>query len=567
MLVLEVNHHKTFVKNADSNDLELIKKALTVFKQKFMTSIYSTQKWDITYLFSYKDFSFPTGYLSELLKYCDEHNISVDVTDNRKYKAPYLFKLFIKKQLDLRVDQKEAFAEIRENNLGIISMPTATGKSRLIVKTIELRKVRTLILVPTSNLQTSMANLCKNLFGKARVDTEVPIALFEQIKRGIVKTDNKSENIFKENKPNLYESFSKKEADPKEKEKKDNRFSGFQKVEGSESEKVSPYSSFSKEEKSVNPEDKFVSIKKKESYAKAKEKMKERQLNKLNAPIKYKDIYVFCYASLKNLPQEFINQFDMIIVDEAHHSSSDEVRSFLLKSKNAGYRYFFTATPWRDHSADQKLLVASIGTNVLYELSPERAIELGSIAKPDYEQISAEQPEQAIPKTKKYRDTLNFGIIGNKARNKQIVDLAMKAYKRGENVFINVDEVSHIEILKERFKEKGVDADIIHGKLNKKNNDQTIMMVGERQTGIALGTMSVGEGTDMPNLTVIILASGGKSSIRLIQRIGRGARLGVDLTKKSFKVYDFFDWFHPTLLRHSQLRKYIYEDYFKDWGE
>ena len=566
MIILEVHNHKTFVKSADSNDLELIRTALTVFKQKFKVSRFVDTEWEITYLLSYRDFSFPTAYLDEVKKYCYDQNISLNITDERKYKAAHLYKLTIRKTLDLRVDQKEAYEAMKDSETGIFSMPTATGKSRVIAKTIEYRKVRTLICVPTTNLQTSMVNLCEKLFGKARVGYEVPQDLLEKMKRGIIKSEGDVQNQFdgtsKKIKVDL--DFLK----PKTKDeiiKKSSALDGFKQTEDQRKPKFS--FDFLEPKKDLSPEDQFIKEKKEQKWAKQKEKQKDRELNKLNGPVKYKDIYVFCNASLSKLPQEFLNQFEMVIIDEAHHSSGNQIRDCLLKLRKACYRYFFTATPWRDHSADQKLLISAIGTKMIYEVSAERSIELGSIAKPEFEQLHPPGSKNFIDKKSKWRDILNFGIIGNAARNKMIVDLAIKQYKMGENIFISVDEITHIDMLKQRFLDQGIEVDIIHGQINKHKNDEIILKVGERKTGISLGTMSVGEGTDMPNLTVIILASGGKSSIRLIQRIGRGARLGTELSKKSFKVFDFFDWFHPTLLRHSIARKRIYEDYFKDWAE
>ena len=62
----------------------------------------------------------------------------------------------------------------------------------------------------------------------------------------------------------------------------------------------------------------------------------------------------------------------------------------------------------------------------------------------------------------------------------------------------------------------------------------------------------------MPHVNAVILGSGGRSTIRLIQRIGRGTRK----TTEDFMVIDFFDWYHPKLIEHSlQRRKTFKEEY------
>lgn len=572
--MLEVYHHKTLIKGAQKEDFELIRKALTVFKKNFIVSPF-TDKWEITYLLNYKDYSFPTAYLDTVKEYCREKNIQFHIDDQRKYKGQYLHRLTIRKNLDLRVDQKEAYNEIKDNNTGIIMMPTATGKSRVIYKTLEYRKVRTLIIVPRSNLQHSMVTTIGKLFGPSRVDDKIPLELIEKLRRGLIVSEEDVKNYYNPNaaKESAVSDFVKKTNDSDSPKKvKDSAVNDFtKKSDDSSNKKVAKESSidmFRKEEKvSVDPEEAFLKDKKQKAFEKKVQKLKEKQKNKLNAPVKYRDVYVVCDMSLPNFPQAFFDQFEMVIIDECHHSAGAMIRDSLLKLKNACYRYYFSATPWRDNSAEQKLLASAIGTKIIYEISPQRAIELGSIAKPKYEQRRTHNPEKFMGKLKKWREILVEGIIGNKSRNRQIVDDAIREYNEGKNIFISVDEISHINILKERFLAQGIEVDVIHGLLPRRENNKTIDKVGQRSKGICLGTMSVGEGTDMPNLDVIILASGGKSSIRLLQRIGRGARLGTEFDKKGFLVIDYNDGFHPTLARHAFKRKLIYNDYFKEWGE
>ena len=60
---------------------------------------------------------------------------------------------------------------------------------------------------------------------------------------------------------------------------------------------------------------------------------------------------------------------------------------------------------------------------------------------------------------------------------------------------------------------------------------------------------------DVPNLDVLILAGGGKSSTRAFQRIGRVLRLSPG--KQKAIVFDFEDA-TPMLLRHAKVRKKLY---------
>lgn len=137
----------------------------------------------------------------------------------------------------------------------------------------------------------------------------------------------------------------------------------------------------------------------------------------------------------------------------------------------------------------------------------------------------------------------------------------MDLYTNDKNVFIAVDEIAHLEILKKRFEQLGVTPNIIFGEMRDWEKNDTIKKVGNYNGSlITIGTMAVGQGTDMPYVNAVILASGGKSTIRFIQRIGRGSRK----TTEDFMVIDFFDWFHETLIKHSIERQQTFKKEYEE---
>jgi len=183
MLILNVEHHKTFIVNATKEDLSLVQKALTVFQKKYNPNPqFIEQEWNVTYLLDTKNFSFPTAYLSEVIKFAEEKSIKLDIKDNRKYKSFTIPKLEIKINLSLREEQIKAHNSMINNPTGIIMMPTASGKSRVILKAIDSKKVRTLVIVPRRNLQDQLAKQLKEAFGNSRVDTQMPWQLKEKKK-------------------------------------------------------------------------------------------------------------------------------------------------------------------------------------------------------------------------------------------------------------------------------------------------------------------------------------------------------------------------------------------------
>jgi superfamily II DNA or RNA helicase len=73
-----------------------------------------------------------------------------------------------------------------------------------------------------------------------------------------------------------------------------------------------------------------------------------------------------------------------------------------------------------------------------------------------------------------------------------------------------------------------------------------------------IATTIFDEGVDIPELKKVILASGGKSQVKLIQRVGRAVRLANGKTEAM--IVDFQDAHNPTLKRHAAARRKVYKE-------
>ena len=69
---------------------------------------------------------------------------------------------------------------------------------------------------------------------------------------------------------------------------------------------------------------------------------------------------------------------------------------------------------------------------------------------------------------------------------------------------------------------------------------------------VLIATPIFDEGVDLPELDVIVLAAGGKSAVRLLQRIGRSLRLSPGKTHAM--IHDFLDSGNRYTLGHSMGR-------------
>ena len=557
---LKVQHHLTEVIEASKEEMVLLRKKLKIYSPVF-NARNSEFPYIVVNIFDSKSKTFPTPYLSEVKSKLEKDGITLEIKDGRTYKAPYL--RFSRKEEDvlpLLEHQAQAMEKVKEAETGIIASATGSGKTRLIEEITLLRKVKTLIIAPSISVRTGIYNELVKSFGRTVVSTKYPK----------LEEDQKQE---KEYQPNTYRKISTMDPEligkPPEEEKTMTAFEKRMAKKNAANLPPKPtgrigggMAEFLGVQK--RPEDAYLH-KKGWNTQKPWEKKKNQTSSFRKTTYKpkvYGDITVVCFSALPNISVDFLKTIECVIVDECHHGSAATIRDALSLMSSAGYRYGLSATPWRDKSDENKLLKVALGDNFLYDLHGKEAVERGIIAKPELNIVSSPQPDEWLRDFTNWRMIVEKGIIGNRTRNNTIIKLAMDLMGNNHNVFICVDEIAHMDILKQRFKdEHKVDVVTIHGQQNKNKNQEAVKMVGEHREGlISIGTMAVGEGTNMPGIDAVIIAAPGKSSVRFLQRIGRGTRKLEG--KNSVLVYDFEDWFNPTLLKHSKQRQKVFKKYF-----
>lgn len=567
MINFEQYHNKIFISSATETEKEFLEKKLKFFSPNFGFGF--GKQFTVNSILNKKEWSFPSGYLTRITQKLDKEKITYKINDKRKF--PYgSNNLILRSPLpDLWSTQKEALDNIDKHEVGIIASATGSGKSRLILETALKKQCKTLILVPTESIRDQLYEMFVEFLSEKNVSKTAikknadyllkdndAISQAEMMQSKIVEDEEPQEETPIDILKKLFNSGAsayqreEKKSDVQHKIDKLNNLYTHSDYDNNENE--SPESQFKKDKGlyKVKDDDK--------RFKKEKEKKIKIIRNKI------KPITIICYQSLPSISREFLKEVECLIIDECHQSSTETIRDSLLEMENAGYRYFFSATPWRDLSSQMELLISSIGENLIYELKGKDAADQDIISKPEYRLINPPAPKEwlrDIPK-RDYRGLLERGIIGNETRNQIIVDEAVDLYEDDYNVFIAVDEVSHLLILEKRFKDKGIDVITIHGEMSTFDKANAVKKVGEtRGSCISIGTMAVGIGTNMPEINAVILASGGKSTIRFLQRIGRGSRRTA--SKQEFVVIDFFDWYHDTLLKHSRERVKTFEKEFE----
>ena len=103
----------------------------------------------------------------------------------------------------------------------------------------------------------------------------------------------------------------------------------------------------------------------------------------------------------------------------------------------------------------------------------------------------------------------------------------------------------------------GIRCAFIHGSSDWQKRSGSLEEFKKGELDVLISSAILDEGIDMPDVDAIIVASGGNSPIKALQRVGRGLRKG---RTGEVTVVDFGDAGHPMLLKHSLARMQSYLD-------
>lgn len=278
----------------------------------------------------------------------------------------------------------------------------------------------------------------------------------------------------------------------------------------------------------------------------------------INCGGKFKEGYcmVSTIQSVKKLTN--LDQFQCILVDEVQRASSASFQDF-FKSTSYPLVYGFSASPFNKNANSSYYQFAKIRQflgSVIIDVGAEELIENGVMAKPNIHIVKCEAPE-----TFDYPSAYDLGVVNNERRNKKIIDIAERF---NDGVMILVTHIDHGNILADNIK----DSIFVSGNDSLDVRKKAIEDFTLGKIKVLIASDIFKEGISIPAINTLIIASGNKSYISSIQKIGRGLRKRDDKTEA--EIYDFYDTGNRFLEKHSRMRIRAYKDEgyeIKDIGE
>jgi superfamily II DNA or RNA helicase len=249
-----------------------------------------------------------------------------------------------------------------------------------------------------------------------------------------------------------------------------------------------------------------------------------------------------------------VSEADILIVDECHHLPAMTWSETVINAK--GVIWGFSATPWSGDWERDESLKGFFGEDNFITIPRAEVLDGGSITSGfvhihdlDTEMafqaaIDEEAHALVLQRKKRWRmipvhelqrralwEVTQKAVRANPARNDRIVALAQE----GAGILILVGEIEHGKALAERIPGSVV----VYSAMGAQNRRQAIADARSGKLRVMIATSLADEGLDVPRLSTLINAAGGRSASKLEQRAGRVMRPFAD--KLRGVVHDFMD--------------------------
>lgn len=272
------------------------------------------------------------------------------------------------------------------------------------------------------------------------------------------------------------------------------------------------------------------------------------------------------------LLREVIQNYEVLMFDECHHSSSDSWYEIAMHS-GAIRRYGFSATPVADEDLRDARLIGATGP-ILFDARSVDLIEQGYAARPKIVMVmsrNASGPELPLeirtvqnPHTRQilrknlpmpYSKAYQAGIVDNEHHNRAVIRAVSWLVDNKRQTIVLCRLKRHFTLLAEMLEDAGIAFVAVWGATDSSDRDHAKAAFASRGINVVLATTIWDEGEDVQSVEAIVLAEGVKVSTNSRQRVGRGMRPDSD----EVWIVDFVPTCHPKLTEHGYRRALAYE--------
>lgn len=259
----------------------------------------------------------------------------------------------------------------------------------------------------------------------------------------------------------------------------------------------------------------------------------------------------------------------LLLIDEVHHLGSADTWAKVAEECPAPWRFGFSGTPFRAsgreiHASDLRLM--GLTGSLIVDVSSTYLRRVGILAAPLLMFVPMTDPKVSA---KTFKGAYEQGIETHILRNRAIVNIAANLAREGRRTLILVKHKRHGDILLEGIARKGLPALYATGAnrtavmsgLNRfewsRHSDAVMDHFVSGRIPTMVATPVFDEAIDIPAVDAVIVAGGGKSRVKTLQRAFRG--MTGSEGKSQTLIFDFNDQTSYVLAKHSRERYRLYQ--------
>jgi superfamily II DNA or RNA helicase len=268
---------------------------------------------------------------------------------------------------------------------------------------------------------------------------------------------------------------------------------------------------------------------------------------------------------------DIIQESNALLYDECHHLRSDSAIMLANKCNHVEYLLGYSGSPFLltqpfENAGDT--LIWGITGGPIYTVTHDYLRKIGLIAEPVV--FMKQTSGKMLKFGGRFQKIYDSFIMKDKHRNEAIAKYAHRFVKNGFQVLILVQRLEHADTLMKMLDGMNV-ISVFGGKTGvTKTRDGAVDEVpidydrvreefSRFEWDVMIGSSVLDEGVDLPSVGAVILAGGGKSRIKNLQRIGRGLRRKKVGANRVY-ILDFMDRGHVFLASHSKKRLELYQE-------
>lgn len=226
-------------------------------------------------------------------------------------------------------------------------------------------------------------------------------------------------------------------------------------------------------------------------------------------------------SNLEQLPA-----FDLLVIDEAHHSPSESYQNIIREIKKQNSRtliYGVTATPKRSDKKD----LSAIFSNVADQIKISELIASGHLVRPRtfIIDVGTQKDLKNVKKTAGDFDMKAVEEIMNKSPITEEVFAKWYELANDRKTVIFCSTLVHAKAVHDVFNDHGVKTVFIHGDLSETERKSVLSDFEQGDAKVIVNVSVLTEGWDYQPVSCVVLLRPESCKSTLVQIIGRGLRV------------------------------------------